>query len=272
MRRSMSRIAVVCLCCVGSGYAAAPQPAAVQGPNRWTLRVTAEPLRQVVVPAGLQAEPMRFWYTVLSIENATGRDVDFYPQADLLTDTFQLVPAGKGVAADVLQGIKVRHAANYPLLEELPATGTAVLQGRDHARDFAVIWPDFDPKAKAVALFIAGLSNETAVIDHPTDRDQNGRPVEVFLKKTLELDFAVQGESYLRTDRTSGSSRATGSCDSRPDIHPVRQTGPEHPLPRGRPARASLHVDRSTTPTEASRGGDGAHHPSRSACTRASGC
>jgi len=200
MRRSMHVVCAGCLCCVACLFAAAPEPAAVQGPNQWTAQVRAEPLREVRVWAGPQGGPIRFWYTILSIENATAWDIDFYPQADLLTDTLQIVPAGRGVPADLFRIIKARHGADYPLLEDLPATGTKILRGRDNARDFAVVWADFDRTARAASLFIAGLSNETAVIGHPTDRDQMGRPTQVFLKKTLQLDFALQGESDLRSD------------------------------------------------------------------------
>jgi len=37
-----------------------------------------------------------------------------------------------------------------------------------------VIFPDFDPNARGISLFLAGLSNETIAIDHPTKNDENG--------------------------------------------------------------------------------------------------
>jgi len=199
MRRSVYGMSVVWLCAAAVGYAA-PQPAIVQAPSQWTAKVGVEPLRPITLRVGEQDHARRFWYTILRVENSMARDVDFYPQADLMTDTFELVPTGRAVPSDLCQIIKARHTGTYPLLEDLPFLGTKILQGRDHARDFAVIWPDFDPKAKAVTLFISGLSNETVVIDHPTARDQTGKPAKVFLRKTLQLDFALQGESDLRGD------------------------------------------------------------------------
>ena len=62
----------------------------------------------------------------------------------------------------------------------------------------AIIWSDFDPKAKNIALFIAGLSNETVAIDHPVETDKNGEPVKVYLRKTLALDYAIGGDEKLR--------------------------------------------------------------------------
>jgi hypothetical protein len=34
--------------------------------------------------------------------------------------------------------------------------------------------PEFDPAAKQVSLFIAGFSNETAAVKHPTEKDAQG--------------------------------------------------------------------------------------------------
>ena len=199
MKMLMHRVFAACLCTASVGMAA-PQPAIVQAPNQWTVSVRFEPLRQVSLAATQTGQPRRFWYAIVSIENATSRDIDFYPQADLLTDTFQLVGAGNNVPAGVFQIIKAQHAGLYPLLEEFPAAGSAVFQGHDHARDFAVIWPDFDTKARTVSLFIGGLSNEAVVIDHPIARDQAGSPLKVFLKKTLAIDFELRGDSALRSD------------------------------------------------------------------------
>jgi len=78
--------------------------------------------------------------------------------------------------------------------------GNRILQGVDNAKDIAIIWPDFDIKAKQVGLFIAGLSNETVVIDHPTATDANAKPVKVYLRKTLMLNYAIAGDQRLRSE------------------------------------------------------------------------
>jgi len=48
-------------------------------------------------------------------------------------------------------------------------------------------------------VFITGLSNETAVIDHPVAKDEEGRPVQVYLRKTLELSYSIGGDASSRT-------------------------------------------------------------------------
>jgi len=186
--------ATACLCL------AAPKPAVVQGPGDWTLDVTFEHPQQIVLKLGGDNKPKRFWYTLITLTNKTNRDVDFYSRCELMTDTFQVKPAAKGVTTAVFERIKRRHRGRYPFLEPLAKAGNRILQGEDNAKDIAIIWPDFDAKAKEIKLFIAGLSNETVAIDHPVAKDKTGAPIKVFLRKTLELSYALSGDTALRSD------------------------------------------------------------------------
>ncbi len=176
---------------------AAPQPAIVHRPGQWTMEVKFEPPRQIVLPRSAGA-PARFWYTILTVTNRTGQDVDFFPRCELMTDTFQIVPAGMNVPPLAFERIRQRHQSRYPFLESLTSVGNRILQGEDNARDIVVIWPDFDVHAESFKIFITGLSNETAVINHPIAVDAMGQPVRVFLRKTLELDYAFRGDPALR--------------------------------------------------------------------------
>jgi hypothetical protein len=176
---------------------AAPEPAIVQGPDNWTVDVRFEHVQQIVLPGG--SRPMRFWYTIVTLTNKTDEDVDFYPKCELVTDAFQIMPAGKGVLEAVFRRIKRRHQSKYPFLESLERAGNKILQGEDNAKDIAIIWPDFDAQAKNIKIFISGLSDETAVVDHPVARDETGQPKKVYLRKTLELNYALGGDPALRS-------------------------------------------------------------------------
>jgi len=179
---------------------AAPEPAIVQGPDDWTVNVTFEHPQQIMLQLSGDKKLRRFWYTLITLTNKTKRDVDFYPRCELMTDTFQIIPAGKGMSAAVFEQIKSRHQSKYPFLESLEKTSNKILQGKDNTKDIAIIWPDFDAKAKNIKLFIAGLSNETVAIDHPVDKDDRGKPVKVYLRKTLELSYGISGDPALRSD------------------------------------------------------------------------
>ena len=177
---------------------AAPRPAIVQRAGQWTLETKYEHPQQIVLPWGPNGET-RYWYMIVSVTNRTGQDAEFYPQCDLMTDTFQIVPAGKGVTPAVFEAVKQRHQSRYPFLESLQTVGNRILQGEDNAKDIAIIWPDFDTHALGFKVFITGLSNETAVVPHPVTVDQaTGRPVPVYLRKTLELTYALRGDPVLR--------------------------------------------------------------------------
>jgi hypothetical protein len=178
---------------------AAPEPAIIPGARDWTVDVTFEHPQQIMVrmeKSGLR----RFWYTIVTLTNKSGEDVDFYPNCDLMTDTFDIIQANKDTPPGVFEQIKKRHLRKYPFLEALEKAGNKMLEGEDNAKDIAVIWPDFDKQVKNLKVFITGLSNETAAIDHPVAKDATGEPVKVYLRKTLELSYSLSGDAALRSD------------------------------------------------------------------------
>lgn len=177
---------LVCVCL------AAPEPAIVSRPGDWTVDVRFEHPQQIAWQWGDSSKPRYFWYTIVTLTNRTNEDVDFYPRCDLMTDAFQIVPAGKQTPRAVFDRIKRRYQSKYPFLESLEGAGDKILQGEDNTKDIAIIWPDFSTQAKAVKVFITGLSNETAVVDHPIE------PKKVYLRKTLELSYAMRGDPELR--------------------------------------------------------------------------
>lgn len=184
----------VCVC-----WAAAPEPAIVPRPGQWTVNTKFTHPQQILLRTAPENKPKRFWYSLITITNNTGRDVDFYPKCDLMTNTFEITPAGKGVTPAVFQNIKKRYQSTYPFLESLQSAGNKILQGEDNTKDIAVIWPDFDAKATIIKLFITGLSNETAAVNHPIAKDKDGSPLKVYLRKTLELTYALEGDPALRS-------------------------------------------------------------------------
>ncbi len=201
MRRFIFGTFTVTICTIAASlYAAAPQPAVVPSPDNWMLDVVFEHPQDISVKLPGDAKLRRFWYVIMTLTNKTGKDVDFYPRCELMTDTFQIIPAGMGSSSSVFDKIKKRHKSKYPLLEYVEQTSNKILQGQDNAKDIAIIWPDFDARAKGIKIFIAGLSNEATVIEHPTAKDENGRPVRVYLRKTLELSYSLPGDPDYRSD------------------------------------------------------------------------
>jgi hypothetical protein len=179
---------------------AAPEPAIVPGPDIWTLDTKFTTPLPIIIKIGNDGKSIRFWYIIITITNNTRNDVDFHPVCDLMTDTFEVVPAGKSVPSIVFNQLKQRYQRTYPFLELIDKTDNKVLQGEDNTKDIAIIWPDFDTKARNITIFISGLSNETAVIDHPVEKDQDGTASKVFLRKTLELSYSLKGDPASGND------------------------------------------------------------------------
>jgi hypothetical protein len=182
-----------CLC-----LGVAPEPAIIPEPGDWTLDVKFEQPEFIMMRvAGVQ---QRFWYMILTVTNRTHEDVGFYPQCELMTDTFEIIPAGRGVPAAVFETLKRRYQDRYPFLEPLEKAGSSMLQGEDNTKDIALMWSDFGGRAESMKIFITGLSNETAVVYNPIAKDAKGEPVKEYLRKTLELDYRLGGEPVLRSD------------------------------------------------------------------------
>ena len=183
-------------------YAAAiPKPAIIQKPGDWTADVRYTNPQQITLKTE-DGKQVRFWYLIMTVTNKTGREVDFYPRCDIVTDTFQLITAGNGTPEEVLNAIKKRHSNTYPFLELFEKTSSKLLVGVDNAKDLAIVWPDFDQQAKEVKIFISGLSNEIVLIDHPSQKLADGSPAKVILRKTLELDYTLGGDPAFRSDTT----------------------------------------------------------------------
>jgi hypothetical protein len=197
----MKKILISCVIAMSflAGLAvAAPEPALVDKPGDWTLDVRYDNPQQIALDG---AQKQRFWYIILTLTNKSSQDVDFYPDCALVTNTLKTVPSEKGVSAVLVDRLKTRHKSKYPFLEVLDKAGNKILQGADNAKDIAVIWPDFDPNAKSVDIFIAGLSNQTVEVDHPSKKSGDGKPVKIFLRKTLQLTYSISGDPAFRSEQ-----------------------------------------------------------------------
>jgi hypothetical protein len=199
----MSAIAIMVLLSLSGEGFAFPKPSLVPGAKDWTFNVVFDQPRQITLTLPGETQPKRFWYLILTVtQPVTAGEAPFYPACDLVTDTFKVVQAGKGIQGVVFDQIKRLHQGQYPFLEWIEECNTKVLPGQDNARDIAIIWQDFDPNAKSITLFVSGLSNETVVISHPTKTDAEGKPEKVLLRKSLALQYAIGGDPSLRAMAT----------------------------------------------------------------------
>lgn len=182
-----------------SAWGAFPTPAVVQKVNEWTLTVRYEQPEQITLRLPGHSQPQRFWYLIVSLTNESGQpEVPFFAACQMVTDNFEIIPAGHGVSRGVFEAIKRKHQGGYPFLESLDFEDNRIRRGPDNTRDVVLIWRDFNEKAREVSFFIGGLSNENAVIEHPAKTDADGNPETLVLQKTLQLRYIVGADVKLR--------------------------------------------------------------------------
>ena len=198
----------------------APEPFEV--PTTWELKFDFDPPQPITVTLPGRKKPSTFWYMLYSVTNLTrnpetgrGADQDFIPEFIMYTDTGQAAVSNRRLPAGVFTSIRKRH--NNPLLKGHTEIIGKLLYGKDNAKDGVAIWPDFDPKAGSIDVFVGGLSGETAELKLPrpvtvTKTDTNGVETtevayKVILHKSLRLSFSVKGEtknrSYAKTKFTA---------------------------------------------------------------------
>ena len=200
---------VVLFVCIGMLMAplsdswSAPKPALVAPVGVWQLDIELHGHPKLIpftLPGDMQ--PRNYWYLLYTITNNTGRDVDFFPQIELFTDTFKLHIAGSRVRNLVFEAIRDRYSKTIPLLESQDRVSEKLLQGRDNSRDSVAIFEDFDPNAAQTRIFLSGASNETVTVAHPLLIDEKTqKPKEVLLRKTLMLEYRVAGDRYRPEQR-----------------------------------------------------------------------
>ncbi len=198
----MRNVVIFAIFCGLSVWAvSAPKPVLSPKPGQWTLDVQYSQPHQISLRLAGNAQPQRYWYVVVTLTNTSSADkeIPFYPACELVTDNFQTVSADKSVPKAVFEQIRIKHQGQYPFLESLDFSDRTLRFGQDNRRDIVVIWPDFDSKARQISLYLAGLSNETAVIPHPLLKDEQNNPKQIYLQKTLQLTYALGTDPALRS-------------------------------------------------------------------------
>ncbi len=122
-----------------------------------------------------------------TVTNNTGQDLLFTPEFELMTDTGQIIKAGKGVDDSIFTQIQKLY--KNPLLESPVDILGKILQGEDNAKDGVAIFTGVDPGARDFRFMVGGISGETAPVLDPVTHQK------VVLHKTLVLDYAIPGQA-----------------------------------------------------------------------------
>ena len=193
------------LCSVGSAgplvlaVSTSTQPAVI--PPNWELKIKFQDPQRVSVTVPGQKAPVVYWYMVYTVENPTDREVDFYPDFTLVTDTMRIVKQEQQVSPEAFQAIQ-RRSGIPGLLPPEKVLGK-LLRGQDQARSSVAIWKDFEAPAKGFTVFVAGLSGEVSFVKNPAFDSKKPEGADnkraFILRKTLELPYKFPGAESMRT-------------------------------------------------------------------------
>jgi len=181
-----------------------PKPLIV--PLEWEFKIELGEFRPIAMKMPNKDAEQIFWYLRYTVTNKSGEDHIFVPEFVLYTDNGQIIRAGKKTPGTVFD--KIKKLYNDPLMKAPAAMTGKLLQGQDNAKSSVAIWPDFDPNAGQVSIFLGGLSGETASIPLPSpitvvQTDWRGKEKTVtkdslLLVKTLHLQYDIPGEKSAR--------------------------------------------------------------------------
>ena len=168
----------------------------------WQLDFRFHDLQRIDVRLPGDRHATSYWYMLYTVTNNTGRDVEFYPTFELVTDTMQVVTAGDEISPSVYDAIRGRHKKMYPFFRTPIDASGKVLQGADNARTSVAVFHDFDANASSLKVFVAGLSGEIERLGNPVydeNQPESAQNRRFFtLRKTLAIGYDLPGDPQTR--------------------------------------------------------------------------
>lgn len=185
----------------------------------WTLEFDAGPPTAIAVDDAF-GNSRWYWYLPYTITNVSGADQRFIPEVTILTDTGNILQAGKDVPSRAF--VQIAAELRNPLLESPQSVVGTIRQGVDFAKDSVFIWPVPSEDVDQFTVFVAGLSGETAVLTKPS----TGEPL---MEPALDIETGqplldAQGNPVMRpviARRTTALTYATPGTPDSPQQRPV---------------------------------------------------
>ena len=170
-----------------------PVPSVYPLPSAWYLNFKHGIPKRIVVAVPGEKVPTAYWYLTYTVTNNTGKEQEFYPQFEMVTQDGKIHASDHGVPLAVFNAIK-KSEGNDLLVSANDIAGT-IHQGEDQARDGVAIWEEPMARMGDFSIYAGGLNSEAVV---PTDdsgvplKDAAGQPMKLW--KTLELQYSIFGD------------------------------------------------------------------------------
>ncbi|NLX58558.1 MAG: hypothetical protein GXY74_05655 [Phycisphaerae bacterium] len=171
----------------------------------WDLDFTFRMPQRIVVK-GDEGQAEAYWFMLYTVTNNTGEARVFVPQATLFTNNGKV--AYDVIRPDVQEAVKQQYRL-AELKNSVQMMGDAnekaeegqelkikpsLKAGAEEAQDGIFIFREVDMQMDGFKVFVTGLSGRFVVRTVPATAEGE-QPEEVVLRKTMELDFSVPGDS-----------------------------------------------------------------------------
>ncbi|HWE02274.1 MAG TPA: hypothetical protein VG326_07655 [Tepidisphaeraceae bacterium] len=170
-----------------------PEPSVYPLPTAWYLTFKHGAVKRIVVDVPGSNVPAAYWYLTYVVTNNTGKEVDFLPDFELVTQDGKIHRSDQAIPLPVFNAIK-RAEGNDLLISPTQIAGP-LHQGEDQAKDSVAIWREPPGRLGTFSIYVGGLNSEfvhAADNDGKPITDADGKPIT--LRKTLELDYTVWGD------------------------------------------------------------------------------
>ncbi len=170
-----------------------PEPSIYPLPSAWYLDFKHGKPRRIVVAVPGQKVPTAYWYLPYTVTNHTGKEVDFLPDFELVTQDGKVHRSDKNIPLVVYEAIK--KDSNMDLMQT-PAQITGPLhQGDDQAKDGCAVWEEPMPRMGEFNIYVNGLNSEfTYALDDKGMPMKDADNHNITLRKTLELNYVIWGD------------------------------------------------------------------------------
>lgn len=188
---------------------AAPQVGVVS--SSWELDLAFHDPQRISMRLPGDARETTFWYLLYTVTNDTGREVEYYPSFDVVTDKLDVIEGGLGISPSVYDAIEARHKKVYPFFVEPKRVFGTLLQGEDNAVTSAVAFKRLPQEVNHFTVYVGGLSGEIVrVVNRTFDsaRPESKDNQRVFtLRKTLAISYDIPGDVHTRRQATPVRTR-----------------------------------------------------------------
>ncbi|HET6249326.1 MAG TPA: hypothetical protein VFE47_16640 [Tepidisphaeraceae bacterium] len=170
-----------------------PVPSVYPLPTCWYLNFKHGIPKRIVVSVPGEKVPGAYWYLTYTVTNNTGKEQDYYPSFEMVSEDGKIHPSDHAIPLAVFNAIK--KSEGNDLLVSANQIGGPIHQGEDQAKDGVAIWEEPMARMGNFSIYASGLNSESVVATDDAGAPlKNDKGEEMKLWKTLEMDFVIWGD------------------------------------------------------------------------------